>query len=365
MPFAKNLKITVSVLLIMVLFTSDFFGQGSYYTQFSNAPLFYNPAFTGVYTGARVRFSSRIQNTTPTSGFNKYYLSADMGDRNLPGCGGIGVMLNTDDEGHGFIKNLNLGVSFSARVRLNQFMIAQVGIKASWLQKRVSWDDFVSSERSTEKYSHIYDSGFVRPGTNVLNLADFGIGGLIQYTNAEGCLSGIIGIAVDHLTEPDESFLQTEKAPLARKWTGHADLVFSVRCPSGFNPREDDLMKINPGIIFQKQGNLNALQAGLNISNYGLYVGLWYKGVYGPEKDHSIALLGGYRYVFAKNMSVKFTYSYEMPVIGPHKKDGGIHEISLVMEFSSLHLFKSARGSSYRSLSQKTMDNSQLAYNDF
>jgi type IX secretion system PorP/SprF family membrane protein len=365
MSLARIVKITASVLMIMAFFTPEFFGQGSYYTQFSNVPLFYNPAFTGIYTGARVRFCSRIQNTTPTSGFNRYYASADMGDRNLPGSGGIGVMLNTDDEGHGFIKNLNLGVSFSARVQFNRFTFGQLGIKASWLQKHVSWDDFVLSETSTDKYGHINDSGFVRPSSSVLNLADFGIGGLVQFTNAEGCLSGIIGIAVDHLFEPDESFLQTEKTPLARKWTGHADLIFSARCPSGFNPKQDRVLKFNPEIIFQNQGSINALQAGLNITQYGLYFGLWYKGVYGPEKDHSIVLLGGYRCVFTDNMSIKLTYSYEMPIIGPHKKDGGIHEISLVMEFSSLHLFKSAQGSSNRSLSQAEMDNSQLAYNDF
>jgi hypothetical protein len=78
-----------------------------------------------------------------------------------------------------------------------------------------------------------------------------------------------------------------------------------------------------------------------------------------------IILLGGYRYVIAENMSIKCTYSYEMPGIGPNKKDGGIHEISLVLEFSRLHLFKSSQGSSYLSLSQKSIDNSQLAYNDF
>jgi hypothetical protein len=54
-----------------------------------------------------------------------------------------------------------------------------------------------------------------------------------------------------------------------------------------------------------------------------------------------------------------------MPVIGPHKKDGGIHEISMVLEFSSLHLFKNTQGSSYRSLTKAPKDNSQLAYNDF
>jgi len=350
---------------MMVLFAPDFFGRDPYYTQFSNVPLFYNPAFTGIYTGARFRLLSRSQNITPASGFKGYHFSADLGDRNLPGSGGFGVILNTDNEGIGFIRNFNLGVSFSARVPFNRFMIGQIGIKASWLQKRVSWDDFNYTEKLAEQYGHLYDSGFIRPAINVLNLPDFGIGGLVQFTNSRGCLSGIVGFAVDHLFEPDESFLQTTKSPLARRWTVHADLVFSVRCPSGFNEKEDDALKINPAVIFQNQGNTSELQAGINLTNYGIYFGLWYKGLYGPEKNNTIALLGGYRYVFADKMSIKCTYSYDMQVTGPHKKDGGIHEISLVLEFSSLHLFKNSHGSSYRSLTQAQKYNSQLAYSDF
>ena len=243
-------------------------------------------------------------------------------------------------------------------------MIGQVGIKASWLQKRVSWDNFIFSEKLSELYGNLYDSGFVRAGSDVLNLPDFGIGGLVQFVNAKGCLSGTLGLSVDHLFEPDESFVQTVKSPLARKWTGHADLVFSVRCPTGFNAKEDDALKINPGIIFQNQGKISALQAGMNITNYGIYFGAWYKGVYGFENTHSVALSGGYRYPFAENMSIKCSYSYDMQVSGPHKKNGGIHEISIVLEFSGMHLFKNS-GSSFRSLSQLEKYQSQLAYGGF
>ncbi|MFZ4522466.1 MAG: PorP/SprF family type IX secretion system membrane protein [Bacteroidales bacterium] len=359
------LKTTTTFLLIMVLLVLDSFGGDPYYTQFSNVPLFYNPAFTGIYTGARVRFCSRSQSPTPASGFRSYYLSADLGDRNLPGSGGFGVILNQDNEGVGFIQNLNLGATFSARVPLTRMIIGQVGLKASWLQKRVSWEDFVSSEKLSEKYGHVYDSGFAKPDINVLNLPDFGIGGLIQFTNSGGCLSGTVGIAVDHLFEPDESFLESAKAPLPRKYTGHADLVFSIKCPSGFNSREDDALKINPGIILQHQGNVNQLQAGLNLTNYGIYFGAWYKGTYGPVNDHSVALLGGYRYVFGENMSIKLTYSYDMHVLTPEKKSGGVHEVSLVLEFSSLHLFRNGGGSSIRSFTQAQKDNAQLAYSDF
>ncbi len=349
----------------MVMGIADSFGGDPFYTQFSNVPMYYNPAFTGVYTGARIRYTSRSQGPASSPNFNGYLISADIGDRNLPGSGGFGIMFSNDNDGVGFIKNTNLGISFSSRVQFNKFIIGQVGAKASWLQKRVSWDDFASSQQLSEKYGHLYDSGFVVPQTNVLNVPDFGIGGLIQFTNATGCIYGTVGIAADHLFEPDESLLETSKAPLTRKYTGHADMIFSVKCPTGFNAREDDVLKINPGIIFQNQGNRNAIMTGVNLTNYGIYFGVWYKGLFGPVNINAIALSGGYRYVIKDDISIKCTYSYDMQVSGPDHAKRGIHEISIALEFNSLHLFKNSGNQSYRQLSKKNKYNSQLAYSDF
>ncbi len=360
---AKIYKIFLSVALLLVVIIPGVFGQDMHFTQFSNVPLYYNPAFTGIYTGARVRLTSLVQGPTPATGFNAYHVSADVGDRNLPGSGGFGVMLNTDNEGLSFIKNFNLGVSFAARVPFNRNMIGQVGIRASWIQKSISWDKFNSSDRLSEKYGHVYDSGFIRSGRNVLNIPDVGIGGVVQFVNNKGCLSGTVGVAIDHLFEPDESFAETAKSPIARKYTGHADLVFSVRCASGFNAREDDPLKVNPGIMVQHQGNVNEFQAGLNLTNYGIYFGAWYHGVYGPVNSNSAALSGGYRYVMSGSTSIKLTYTYDMQIAGTHKC-GGTHEISFVLEFVNLHIFRGS-GDSYRGLSQAKQAASQLAYAGF
>ncbi len=366
MSRAKFTNGIFSIILVTILFTFDSSGQDTHYTQFSNIPLYFNPAYTGVYTGARVRFNSRIQNTT-TSRFNGYHLSADFGDRNLPGSGGFGVMVNTDDQGVRFIRNFDLGTSFAARVPFTRYLIGQVGIKATWNQKIVSWDDFILSDKLTEAYGHLYDSCAGRHGKSSLNAADFGIGGLVQFVGQGGSFSGTAGVAVDHLFEPDQSLIETVKAPLARKYTVHADFVFSVKCPTGLNAREDDPLKINPGIVIQHQGNVNNYQVGLNLTNYGLYFGVWCNGTYGPVKSNSISLLGGYRYKVSETTSVKCTYSYDMQVYGPHKCDGGIHEISLVIEFGSLHIFRGS-GNAYRNFSRKNSSNdgkNQLAYASF
>jgi type IX secretion system PorP/SprF family membrane protein len=341
----KKIK-TVFLFCFLTGTMMQLFGQDPNYSQFLNAPLYFNPAYTGLYTGMRVRFSFRDQWPALPYDFKAYSFSTDIGDRNLPGAGGIGLILNTDNEGIGFIKNFNLGLLLSVRIPFSSRMIGQIGIKASWLQKSVNWDDFVFSDRLSEKYGDIYQSDFVEPDRNVLNLADFGAGGIIQFANEPGSMSGTVGLAVDHLFEPDQSFIQTADAPLPRKWIGHADLIFAVGSSSGFNVMDDDALKINPGIIYQYQGGLNAVQAGMTLTKFGVYVGLWYKGAFGNYNNGAMTFMGGYRYAFSDEMSVKFTYSYDMQLTGHLQGTGGAHEISLVLEFGNISIFGGSSGAS-------------------
>ena len=133
-------------------------------------------------------------------------------------------------------------------------------------------------------------------------------------------------------------------------------MIWAVKCRSGTNLAKDNVLKLNPAIVYQRQGAMNSIQAGLNSTIYGLYAGVWYRGELGTYNSHSLALLGGYRYAFADNMSIKFSYSYDLPLSGESKTSGGAHEISLVLEFSNVRLFKSSRGSGNRSYTPDGID---------
>ena len=335
------MKTMIKNYLILALFilSGSLFGQDPNYSQFLNTPMYYNPAYTGLYTGLHARLSFRDQWPALPYDFKSYHFSADIGDRNLPGSGGLGLMLNTDNDGLGFIRNFNLGISLAVRIPFSAMTIGQLGIKASWLQKSVRWDDFVFSDALSEKYGNIYQTGFIQPANNVLNMPDFGVGGIVQFANEPGSLSGTLGLAVDHLFEPDQSFLQTAKAPLPRKWIAHADMIIAAGSTTGFNVMEEDAMKINPGIIYQNQGGLNAFQVGLNLTKFGVYAGLWYKGAFGTYSNGAMVIMAGYKYVFAENMSVKFTYSYDMQLTGALQGTGGAHEVSLVLDFANINIF--------------------------
>lgn len=316
--------------------------QDPNFTQYFSTPTYYNPAYTGISTGIRARFVYRDQWPNLPNDFRSYYFSADIGDRNLPGSGGLGLIINSDNEGVGFIKNLSVGLGLAVRIPISENIISQVGIKASILQKRLNWDDFVWSDQLSEKYGNIHVTSFIPPDNNSRIIPDFGVGGVLQFSNPEGNITGSAGFAVDHLFRPDEAFLTTSSAPLPRKYVANLDMVISTggygwsgRYSSGSG--ED--LKISPGIIYQNQANLSSFQAGLNLYKYNIYVGGWYKTALSSNSSSAVALLAGYKYTFAPDMSIKFMYSYDMQIAGNLQGLGGAHEISLILEFSKLSLF--------------------------
>lgn len=323
-------------------------GQDPNYSQFFSTPLYYNPAYTGINTGVRARFTFRDQWPNLPVDFRSYYFSADLGDRNLPGSGGLGLIVNSDNEGIGFIKNLSVGLSIGVRIPISATVVSQVGIKASIVQKSLNWDNFVFSDQLSEKYGNIYLSAFVPPDANKKVFPDFGAGGLLQFANPEGNVTGVAGFAVDHIFRPDEAFLSYSSAPLPRKFVAHLDIVIaagggassSMYASGGSN----DPLKINPGIIYQNQNNMNSLELGFNMLKYNIYMGAWYKSGVNNLPTSSLALVAGYRYTFAEDMSIKFMYSYDLMVLGSMQGLGGAHEISLILEFDKLSIFGGGGG---------------------
>ncbi len=320
--------------------------QDPNYSQYFSEPLYFNPAMTGINTGLRARFSFRDQWPNLPVDFKSYYFSADIGDRNLPGAGGFGIVINSDNLGVSLIKNLMVGLNVAVRIPINANLVAQVGLKASVVQRRLNWDDFVFSDQLSEKYGNIYLSQFTAPDVNSKVFPDFAAGGVLQFASEEGNVSGTVGFSVDHLFKPDESFLSTSTAPLPRKFMGNLDLVLTTagRVSSGIYSSTNEPLRINPGIMYQNQGNQSLIQAGLNLLKYNIYLGGWFKGSFDANTGSAIALLAGYRYTFAENMSIKFMYSYDLQMSGNLQGMGGAHEISLILEFDKLSLFGGTGG---------------------
>lgn len=336
----------ILVILSLIGFVPGTYSQDMNYSQYFSTPIYYNPAFTGVNQGVRARFLYRNQWPSLPVSYKSYYFSADLGDRNLPGSGGIGIQINQDTPGAGLINNFGAALTIGVRIPINSYLITQFGIKAGIMQRRVNWDDLVYADQLDPKYGNIYQSYFVPPDASKVVVPDFGIGGLVQFINEGGSISGNIGLGVDHLFKPDVSFLSTGSSPYPRKWVGQFDMIFtsgqgsSSMMASSF----DEPLKVMLGGMYQNQADLNSLQVGLNLLKFNIYVGAWYKSTLTGVVNSSMALVAGYKFNFYDDMNLKFMYSYDIQISGALQGTGGAHEISLILEFDKLSLFGGGGG---------------------
>ena len=189
----------IPIIFLGILLLSQYSrGQDPNYTQYFSTPLYYNPAYTGINSGVRARFTFRDQWPTLPVAFKSYYFSADLGDRNLPGSGGLGLYVNSDNSGVGLknsssssstasptLNNMTVGLSVAVRIPITALFVSQVGIKAAVVQRKVNWDALVWPDQLDPKYGKIYSSEFVPPDANKKIFPDFGIGGLFQFSNPD------------------------------------------------------------------------------------------------------------------------------------------------------------------------------------
>ena len=319
--------------------------QDPNYSQFFNTPNYYNPAYTGLYNGLRVRFEFRDQWPSLPVDFKSYHFSADLGDRNLPGAGGLSLLFNTNNEGIGLIQDLEVGLGVSVRVQFAENILGQIGIKTSYMQKSLNWDDFVYTKQLDAIYGYSSTVIVPPPGIDKRAFIDFGIGGVMQFTTNENRFFSNVGVAIDHLFQPEESFIPNEDSRLPRKWVIHNDWVIASNgsiprlAPNEFSGP----LTYNPGIIYQIQGTSQSVELGLNLQKFNIYLGTWYKSTFGSNSSKAVVLLAGYRYVFQEGMFLKFCYSYDLQITGALSSMGGAHEISLILTFDNLSVFGAAK----------------------
>ena len=212
------MKTTIRTSLLVFPFSIFCFfavAQDQIYTQYQNAPLYYNPALTGADRGIHTYSLGRLQWMNLPFPVKSFDFSGDLGIRGVPGLGGIGIIINGGKQVF-LIDQLQVGISISSRMKFSTGFFAQFGIKGSVIQRKVNWDEFVFADEMNSKYGNIYPSSFIPPDANTVSVVDFGAGVLLQYVSQSSFFSNTTGIAVDHIFTPNVSFLSTGSSPYPR-----------------------------------------------------------------------------------------------------------------------------------------------------
>lgn len=295
--------------------------QDPQFTQFYAAPMYLNPAFTGVTY--EHRFVANYRNQWP--GVSKTYQTMMASyDYNLSDLNsGIGIIVMQDRSGTAGLTHSQFGVNYAYHFKVSKFAEIRMGASLSYNMKRIDFsklkfNDQLATGSSTSIEALSYEQ---------LNYVDFGAGALLNSTEYW------LGLSGKHLTQPNSS-LTGEKVPLPVSISLHGGYRFI------FSQKSKTQLKkyISPAFNYKHELRNDQLDIGIYYFHLPLNIGVWYRGLpfkkYGPTyaSRESIAILLGFE-LAEYNLRVGYSYDITISKLGIATSYGA-HEMSLIYEIA-------------------------------
>ncbi len=307
-------KFQFGLIFYFALFIGDAFAQDVSFSQFFANPLYLNPAFSGSVGIPRLALQYRNQWQGFNNAFTTYSAAFDFPVEKLQG--GIGGYVLKDAQADGILNTLQVNFLYSVFVRLSENYRLHAGFQAGFNQNSLNTSRLIFADNLDPNYGNHGTSAelssLIDPNYSFVDFST----GLLMYSKQL-----FYGLAVHHLTEPNQSFYNggDDVAKLYRKYTAH----FGARLPVylfGHNRKKFD---ISPQVIAQSQGQFKQFNYGIFATKRGLTAGAWFRQNFGLRYDAVIFIVG-----FMKK-SWQFNYSYDFTVSGLRGDSGGTSEVSL------------------------------------
>ena len=306
-------------LLFVLLVAGGLYAQDPHFTQFYAAPIYLNPAFAGTAKGPRFALNYRNQWPGLSGAFVTYSASYDQHFDKLGG--GIGAQVMYDRAGDGNLSTTYANVVYSYHLTVkddpNDFFIVKGALQAGAFQRSIDFSKLRFGDQIHPRLGFIYDTQERLPSRNNFSgsfTPDFsaGVMGFSKRFYA--------GLAVHHLVEPSQSFLDNPESVLPRKYTLHGGMTLPVdkwrREPNTF---------ISPNLLVMRQARFTQVNIGAYLIKNYFIAGLWLRHT-DPNTDAVAALIG------FKQDPVKIGYSYDLTVSQARYAATGSHEVSMIIE---------------------------------
>jgi|LauGreDrversion4_2_1035121.scaffolds.fasta_scaffold43525_1 type IX secretion system PorP/SprF family membrane protein len=306
--------------------------QDAHFTQYDKMPLFLNPALSGLNFKTQGNLIYRNQWTSVDAPFNSLGASFDqrIETRNRNSFFGLGLYVISDNSGNRTLSSLDLKLSGSGHIKLNDMSTIGLGIQAGLLQRTLNsggfqWgsqydgNDYNASIINLEG-SDFYDFKVMDASAGIVysyNSSDF----LRVTGNNDNQFS--VGLNASHLNRPKNSFISSsERLPIKYSLFVNSLIVL---------PNSN--VAFGPTALIQMQGNAREVLIGTRVryllqqaskftgfrSASAASIGFYYR--------HKDALMAMVQYEIA-NYSIGLTYDFNVSTLNPHTNLRGGFEIS-------------------------------------
>lgn len=263
----KNLATRWFLFLILLLKGLPGLAQDHLYSQFFNSPLYLNPALTGQFKGD-LRMNLIYRNQWTSVPGNLSYISASV-DYNVPKFGGgIGLLFTRSSEGTAYLDKTNLSGLYSYSVGSEDFVLS-FGLQAGVTNRVIDYNKLVFGDQIDPTLG-------ITSGSSAAGALPFN--NKFYFDSGAGTNLAIgefnIGLAMQHLNQPNESFTGTPaKLPIRT----NAHLSYRLDLNPFENLDDDEKTYVIPSVVFYKQSQAESYSIGLQYKRKSINVGLWYR----------------------------------------------------------------------------------------
>lgn len=306
------------------------FAQDPVFSQFYNAHLQLNSAMAGNTRGPLIQLNYRNQWPALGNIYTTYSLAYDQYISSLKS--GIGISLLSDNAGDGTLKNTGVTGYYSYRIKVSGDMYIKSGMELGFVNSSLDWNKLTFGDAIDPRIGPVspggtpFPSAEIPPNETSKNYLNVGAG-LLLYSPKY-----YIGMALKNLNTPDISFLSSQSTgdastiSLPMRFTIHAGSQIILRQGN----KNVDPTFISPNIMIQRQRDFNQLNLGAYIAVNKVHGGLWYRhSLY--NGDALITSFG------VKKDFFKITYSFDITMSQLSIKQGGSHELGIVLNFDYLY----------------------------
>ncbi len=294
--------------------------QDPQFTQFYAAPMFLNPAFTGLTYEHRFTVNARDQWRGIKTAYKTGMATYDYNISNMNS--GIGGFFLQDRAGTSNLVTTQYGASFAYRVKVNKYSEFRMGTIVGITNKKIDYSRLifndqlvtnapVSSEQQAEK----------------VNYMDLGLGALYNSTNYW------FGMAAKHVNQPNVSMVG-DLEPLPVSLTVHGGYRYIISAKGAGRTKLEEF--VSASVNYRKERRYDQLDIGAYYFRSFLNLGVWYRGLpikkYKPgyTNRESVALLVGLE-IPDKNFRIGYSYDITVSRLGINNTQGS-HEVSMVYE---------------------------------
>lgn len=342
----SNIRLLLLAGIAFLLFRAESVkSQDATFSQFFSNQLYYNPAYAGSQKGMHVNMDYRNQWSKAASRFDNYTLTIDAAEPNLPGAGGIGLIVQSDFDGIGHVQTTSATLALSVKVKMAENLLTQFGINAAFVRRSVNWNDLTFSDQidpilGIRNPTSLFNTESLH---NSINYPDFGAGVLLKYceeTDAVQNVIGTISVAAQHIFQPNISFYENDsKLPVKLVIIGDV-LLDNESENNSRHGKKKEKFKINPGFLFELQGKMSNFSLGLNAYKSFIYTGIWFRNQsFTMTQMKDLITMIGVNIPFGNNSRIKLKYSYDYILSDIRRVAGATNEISVIYELDGFNFF--------------------------